>query len=91
MPQDPARLPSPRTPAAALTRLLAAAFEKAAALPDDDQDDVARRLPDCLDGDAKWDEPFARPESAAMLDAMADRVLADHRAGKTAPLNLGDL
>ena len=62
-----------------MTQLLTAAFEKAAALPD------------CLDGDAKWDELFARSESAAMLDAMADRVLADHRAGKPAPLNLGDL
>ena len=67
-----------------MTRLLAAAFEKAAALPDDDQDDVARRLPDCLDGDAKWDELFATPESAATLDAMADRVLTDHRTAKSA-------
>ena len=74
-----------------MTQLLAQAFEKAAVLPEHEQDDFARRMLDCLDGDATWDDLFATPESAAMLDAMADRVLADHRAGKTTPLNPDDL
>ena len=74
-----------------MTQLLAHAFEKAAALPEEDQDEVARRLLEDLDGDARWDELFARPESDAWLTKMADEALADHRAGKTTPLDPNDL
>ena len=81
-----------------MTQLLTEAFERAAELPPEEQDAVARRLLDALDtepqvgdGDARWEALFARPESASMLDAIADRVLADHAAGRTSPLNPDDL
>jgi nitrate reductase assembly molybdenum cofactor insertion protein NarJ len=36
--------------------------------------------------EAKWQATFARPESQELLKEMAERALAEHRAGKTLPL-----
>ena len=74
-----------------MTALLSEAFEKAAKLPTAAQDAVARRLIDELEHDARWADLFASPESAELLDGWADRVLADHRAGRTRPLDPADL
>jgi hypothetical protein len=34
----------------------------------------------------QWDEQIAQDERAGRLDALADRALAEHRAGRTRPL-----
>ncbi len=35
---------------------------------------------------AEWDAQIERDERAGRLDALADRALAEHRAGRTRPL-----
>ena len=77
-----------------MNKLLKEAFEKAAELPDEDQGRVAEFLiyevnrvkEGAPDGDARWDELFARPESQELLERMADKALADHQAGLSKPL-----
>lgn len=39
--------------------------------------------------EAHWDRQFN--ESPALLDRLAEEALAEHRAGRTKPLNPGDL
>lgn len=34
----------------------------------------------------QWDEQIERDERAGRLDALAERALAEHRAGRTRPL-----
>jgi len=34
----------------------------------------------------QWDEQIAQDERAGRLDALAERALAEHRAGRTRPL-----
>jgi hypothetical protein len=34
----------------------------------------------------QWDEQIAQDERDGQLDALADRALAEHRAGRTRPL-----
>ncbi len=36
--------------------------------------------------EAEWDAQIERDERAGRLDALADRALADYRAGRTRPL-----
>ena len=36
--------------------------------------------------EAEWDAQIERDESAGRLDALAERALAEHRAGQTRPL-----
>ena len=68
-----------------MTQLLKEAFEKAAQLPEDEQDRFARFLIAELESERQWAELFARPESDDLLTRLADEALADHKAGKTAP------
>ncbi len=37
-------------------------------------------------GERQWDEQIAQDERAGRLDALAERALAEHRAGRTRPL-----
>ena len=36
--------------------------------------------------EAEWDAQIEQDEKAGKLDALADRALAEHRAGRTRPL-----
>ncbi len=69
-----------------MTELLKKAFEKAAAiLPEYEQDQLARRLLSAIESDEKrWDVLFA---DSAKLERLADRALEAHRAGLTEPLD----
>ena len=69
-----------------MNQLLREAFEKAAQLPEDEQDRFARFLIAELESERRWAELFARPESDDLLTRLADDALADHHAGKTEPL-----
>jgi hypothetical protein len=70
-----------------MTKLLRKAFQKAAAvLPEYEQDELARRLLSAIESDEKrWDMLFA--DSATKLERLADRALEAHRAGLTEPLD----
>jgi hypothetical protein len=59
-------------------QLLEQAFQKAASLPDTQQDEIAAWLLAELEAEARWDELFA--ESQDLLAQLADEALAEHRA-----------
>ncbi len=71
-----------------MTQLLQQAFERAAALPQEEQDRIARFLLAELESEERWAELFSRPESEKLLEKMADEALAAHRAGRTQPLRI---
>jgi hypothetical protein len=68
-----------------MTQLLEQAFQKAASLPDDQQDEIAAWLLAELGAEARWDELFA--QSQDLLAQLADEALAEHRAGQTKMLD----
>ena len=74
-----------------MTRLLQEAFERAAELPQAEQDRFARFLLAELESERQWDELFASPESEDLLERLADEALSDHRAGQTQPLTSEEL
>ena len=74
-----------------MTKILQQAFDRAAELPEDRQEALARFLLAEIDSELRWDELFSRPESEAFLERMATEALEAHRAGKTEPLNPEDL
>ena len=67
------------------------AFNRAADLPPDEQDRFARFLLAELEADRQWDQLFDQPESDDLLSRLANETLADHRAGRTTPLDPADL
>jgi hypothetical protein len=68
-----------------MTKLLQKAFDTAAQLPPDEQDAFARWLLYELESEQRWNDLFARSQD--MLAKMADEALAEHKAGKTLPLD----
>jgi hypothetical protein len=68
-----------------MTKLLEKALAEVAALPADQQDAVAAWLLAELASERRWDETFARSEKA--LERLADEALAEHRAGRSTPLD----
>lgn len=69
-----------------MTKLLEQAFERAAELPDVEQNALAKWLLEELEAERRWDKRFA--ESRDLLDQLADEALEAHRTGKTKPMNL---
>ena len=63
--------------------LLREAFERAAELPQADQDRLARFLLAKLESERQWAELFASPESEDLLERLADQALAEHREGRS--------
>ena len=72
-----------------MTKLLAQAFEKAATLPDDLQDALARELMEELAWEAQWDKTLS--ESVDDLDSIAGKALDEYRAGHTQEKGFGQL
>ncbi len=66
-----------------MTQLLQKAFERAAKLPQEEQDKFARFLLAELESERQWAELFSRSESEDLLEELADEALAAHRAGRT--------
>ena len=66
-----------------MNQLLQEAFERAAELPQADQDRFARFLLAELESDRQWTALFALPESEDLLERLADEALSEHRAGRT--------
>ena len=74
-----------------MTQLLQKAFERAAKLPQEEQDKFARFLLAELESEQRWTELFSRSESEDLLERLANKALATHRAGRTQPLNIEEL
>ena len=72
-----------------MTKLLQQAFEKASALPESLQDELAQELLDELAGESKWDASLARSTDA--LDTLADEALDEHERGETSPKGFDEL
>ena len=72
-----------RTEGMLMTRLLQEAFERAAELPQAEQDRLARFLLAELESERQWAELFASPGSEDLLERLADEALAEHREGRT--------
>jgi hypothetical protein len=68
-----------------MTKSLQEAFEKASQLPPDEQEAFGAWMLHELDSEQRWDELFSR--SPDLLSKLADEALAEHRAGKTKPLD----
>ena len=67
------------------------AFLKARQLPERDQEAIAAIILHEIESERRWDESFARPESAELLSRMADEALAEIRAGRARKLDLDEL
>lgn len=67
-----------------MNQLLQKAFERAAELPQVEQDRIARFLLAELESERQWSELFARPESEDLLERLADEALSEHRAAACA-------
>ncbi|MDX2036066.1 MAG: hypothetical protein SFX72_05400 [Isosphaeraceae bacterium] len=67
-----------------MSRLLDQAIEVVKKLPESDQNALASILLEEIEAERRWDELFARPESADLLSRMADQALAAARAGSPA-------
>ena len=74
-----------------MTRLLQEAFERAAELPQAEQDRLARFLLAELESEQRWADLFASPESENLLERLADEALTKHRAGRTRQLTPEEL
>jgi hypothetical protein len=72
-----------------MTRLLAQAIEEASRLPETLQDEIAERLLDDIHGEEQWDQTLAR--SADALETLANRALADFKAGRTKQMGFDEL
>lgn len=72
-----------------MTELLKQAFDRAARLPDQLQEEFARELLEDLEGEARWDDTLAKSQDH--LERMADRALRDAREGRTKRLGFDEL
>ena len=73
-----------------MTQLLGEAFELISDLPDERQDEIARRLLAELEAesDKRWEDTFAR--TAVALERMADEALARHQRGESEEKGWGE-
>ncbi|WP_165235016.1 hypothetical protein [Aquisphaera insulae] len=74
-----------------MSELMELAFSKARALPEPDQEAIASIILQEIEAEGRWDELFARPESATLLSRMADEALAGMRAGRAKKLDISEL
>ena len=68
-----------------MTTLLKQAFDELSKLSPEQQDLIARRILDELEDERRWDASFAASQD--MLESMAAEAIAEHRAGKTRPMD----
>ena len=68
-----------------MTKALEEAFREASKLPEAEQDALAEAIKAEISSAQDWDSAFARSQD--VLEHLADEALADHRAGRTKPLD----
>lgn len=64
-----------------MTKQLSHAFERASALPENLQDEIAEQLLDDIQGELHWDRTLAKSQDK--LEKLADKALKEFKAGKT--------
>ena len=72
-----------------MNTLLEKAFAEAQKLPLDEQEALAQWILDELASEQRWMQAFERSQDA--LAKLADEALAEHRTGRTRPLNPDEL
>jgi len=72
-----------------MTNKLKKAFEAASKLPPADQDALAAAILEEVKVEGLWDATFAK--QPGVLERLADEALEEHRAGRTRPLEPGEL
>jgi hypothetical protein len=68
-----------------MTQLLEKACARITQLPDAEQDAIATLILEELESEERWSQQFAA--SADVLSRLARKALAEHRAGRTLPLD----
>ena len=68
-----------------MTASLALVFEEVSRLPEEVQERYAAVFRSEIEDDAKWSKTFE--DTTASLDALGERAVAEHRAGKSSPLD----
>jgi len=68
-----------------MTKALEEALKEASKLPEADQDALAEAILAEIQSEKAWEEAFA--SSQDVLERLADEALAEHRSGRTRPLN----
>lgn len=68
-----------------MTQLMEQAYARIAQLPAPEQDSIASLILEELEDEAQWNRKFAA--SSDVLSRLAQKALAEHRAGKTLPLD----
>jgi hypothetical protein len=68
-----------------MSRLMDQAILKIQQLPEQDQESLASIILQEIESEHRWDELFARPESADLLLRMADEALVEARSGRARP------
>ena len=68
-----------------MTKTLQKVIDEVAQLPPDEQETFAAWMLEELRSEQRWNELFARSQD--MLARMADEALAEHKAGKSLPLD----
>ncbi len=68
-----------------MTKLLEKALKKVSSLPKEEQDAIASQVLAELEDEAAWAKRFANAQGK--LHRLADEALAEHRQGKTRPLD----
>ncbi|HEY4330270.1 MAG TPA: hypothetical protein VGN88_11085 [Phycisphaerae bacterium] len=71
------------------TKLLESVFQKAANLPPNLQDELARQWLAEMDDEQHWDQQFS--QSADAIDTLAERALREHAQGKTLSKGIDEL
>ncbi len=74
-----------------MSQLMEQALEKARQLPEHDQEAIAAIILQEIESEQRWNEFFARPESADLLARMADEALAEAKAGRAVRLDCNEL
>ena len=72
-----------------MVQLMEKALAEINKLPAEEQESLAAWILEELDSERRWDEAFANSQD--LLAQMADEALAEHRAGKTLPLDIDEL
>jgi len=68
-----------------VTKLLEKAIAELTKLPEDQQETMAQWILDELEDETRWDQAFAK--SLPHLENLANKALADFKAGNTEALN----
>ena len=74
-----------------MSQLLEDVIVKARQLPEPEQEALAAIILEVIESERRWDELFARPESADLLGRMADEAMAQIKAGRARKLDVDEV